>query len=104
MKLDQRGDAKPQENHQHDKLREQKRRFVLRRRECMQCRHLQKRLNDADEAIKVERGHCSDDEDPMPCSPEFECVKRCDRYCKQDQRKRAHSARRIELAFLASRR
>src|SRR5580698_5131090 len=51
---------------EHDPLRDREGRFRLGRRQCMEERHLLKRLDDADEHIEIQGEQRGRDVDPAP--------------------------------------
>ena len=96
MKFAYREEAQDYKQGKHDDLRNEERRFRLRRRQRMQGWNLRERLNDGDEAVQVERHHCRDHVDPPPRAIEVKDVIGGDGHGEQDQRENADHAGRVE--------
>src|ERR1700692_2969019 len=97
MELSQREETEHDEDHQQDELRPDEGRLgALRRRQRVQKADLLERLDDADEAVEIDRDHGGDDIDPAPKSPEMKKIQTDDGERQEDQRQDADTLRRRE--------
>src|SRR5438105_12725801 len=81
-----RGNAKPQEQRQNNKLRDQEGRLFLVRSQRFQGRHFLECLDYRDEHIKVEGNYCADHVNPTPRASQMKAVACQDRKPQHHER------------------